>query len=447
MTEFVRGNLDRYVAELTEFASIPSVSSQARGIQAAADWVIAALRRRGVEATLHPTNGNPVVVGSTGSGARTVLLYNHYDVQPAEPLDAWTSPPFEPALRDGKLFARGVIDDKGEIVARLAALDLLRERHGDALPLRLTFFIEGEEENGSTNLEPFIAANQDLLAADACIWEAGTIDDEGRPQIWLGVRGLLSVELVAKTLAHDAHSGWAHALPNAAWRLHAALATLRDADENVAIDGFNDDMRGPTPRQRELLTAMPDELPTYRRQYGISRTPGNREGLELREALFAPTCNIAGLWSGHIGAGRKTVIPSTAHAVIDFRLVPTRSAALRRRLAQALGRARFQRHRDRHARGRPARRVQRSGPSVRPHDDRDAARCGTSRWSRRSWVERGRPQHVVNYLGSRLRPSAAAIPAAASTLPTRISVSTTSSAARPRSRKCSSVTRNHRVAF
>jgi acetylornithine deacetylase/succinyl-diaminopimelate desuccinylase-like protein len=337
MIDFVRSNLERYVAELSEFASIPSVSSQSRGIDAAAAWVIAALKRRGVEAALYPTNGNPVVVGTIGSGTRTVLLYNHYDVQPAEPLDAWTSPPFEPTLRDGKLFARGVIDDKGEIVARLAALDLLRERHGDALPLRLTFFIEGEEESGSTNLEPFIAANKDLLAADACIWEAGTIDDQGRPQIWLGVRGLLSVELVAKTLAHDAHSGWAHALPNAAWRLHAALATLRDADENVAIDGFNDDVRGPTPRQRELLAEMPDELPTYRRQYGISRTPGNREGLELREALFAPTCNIAGLWSGHIGAGRKTVIPSTAHAVIDFRLVPDQDpkrclAALRKHL-------------------------------------------------------------------------------------------------------------------
>ncbi len=322
MMDFLRRNLDGYIEELCSFARIPSVSSQHRGIDDAAAWVREALRGRGVDAEMRPTAGNPVVVGSIGSAARTVLLYNHYDVQPAEPLEAWTSAPFEPQLRDGKLYARGIIDDKGEIVARLAALDLLRERYGENLPLRLTFFVEGEEENGSPNLEPFVAANRELLAADACIWEAGSTDGEGRPQIWLGVRGLLAVELVATTLVHDAHSGWAHALPNAAWRLHAALATLRDEQDNVAISGFCDDVRGPSARQQELLAAMPDELPSYRREFGIARTPGGREGIALREAVFAPTCNIARMWSGHTGAGTKTIIPATAHAAIDFRLVP-----------------------------------------------------------------------------------------------------------------------------
>jgi len=324
---WIADRLDGYVAELTQFASIPSVSSQHRGISEASAWIRDALQRRGANAEIYPTAGHPVVVGSIGSGPRTVLLYNHYDVQPAEPFDAWTSPPFEPTLRDGKLYARGAIDDKGEIVARLAALDSLLARYGGALPIRLVFFVEGEEESGSPNLEPFLRAHGDLLAADACIWEAGMVDDRGRPNVWLGVRGLLGVELVVKTLEHDAHSGWAHALPNAAWRLHAALATLRDENGNVAVDGFCDDVRGPTPRQHELLAAMPDEEPAYRRQYGITHTPGDRHGIALREAIFAPTCNIAGIWSGHVGEGRKTVIPSVAHAVIDFRLVPDQDPA------------------------------------------------------------------------------------------------------------------------
>ena len=319
---FVEQNLDRYVEELSEFASIPSVSSQSTGILEAAQWVARALERRGVKAQVLPTAGNPVVVGTIGNGARTVLLYNHYDVQPPEPIDAWTTPPFQPSLRDGKLYARGAMDDKGEIVARLAALDVLRERYGEDLPLALTFFVEGEEENGSRNLEPFILEHRDLLAADACIWEAGQVDGEGRPYLWLGVRGLLYVELIARTLRHDAHSGWAHVLPNAAWRLIDAITTLRDHDGNVTIDGFCDELTGPTPRQYELLRNMPDEASTYRVEYGVQRFVGGREGFAHREAVFSPTCNISGIWAGHIEHGNKTVIPGTAHARIDFRLAP-----------------------------------------------------------------------------------------------------------------------------
>jgi acetylornithine deacetylase/succinyl-diaminopimelate desuccinylase-like protein len=321
-SDYIRANLERYIAELSDFASIPSVSSQSTGIEEAAQWMQRALQRRGIDARILPTAGNPVVVGRIGKGQRTVLLYNHYDVQPPEPLDAWTTPPFEPSLRDGKLYARGVMDDKGEIVARLAALDALRERYGDDLPLALTFFVEGEEENGSPNLEPFIIEHRDLLAADACIWEAGQVDGDGRPNLWLGLRGLLYVELVAHTLQHDAHSGWAHVLPNAAWRLVEALATLRDRDGNVTIDEFGHGLTGPTPRQADLLREMPDEAPTYREEYGVERFVAGRDGLAQREAVFLPTCNISGIWAGHIEKGSKTVIPGTAHARIDFRLAP-----------------------------------------------------------------------------------------------------------------------------
>ncbi len=319
---FVESNLARYVEELTEFAGIPSHASDAGAIAEAARWLCAALARRGVDAQILPTLGKPVVVGKIGAGSNAVLLYNHYDVQPPGLEQAWTSPPFAPTQRDGKLYARGAIDDKGEIVARLAALDLLRARHGDDIPLVLTFFAEGEEESGSPNLEPFIREHRELLAADACIWEAGQVDDGGRPQVWLGVRGLLYVELIVTTMKHDAHSGWAHALPSAPWRLIEALATLRDARGNVQIDGFNDGLIGPSDAQRALLKAMPDEAPGYRAEYGIDRLAGDRSGYALREAVFAPTCNISGIWSGHTEDGMKTVTPAHAYARLDFRLAP-----------------------------------------------------------------------------------------------------------------------------
>ena len=323
---FIADNLDRYVEELSALARIPSVAAHGTGIDDAVAFVRAAFERRGFTTRAVPTRGNPVVVADGGAGARTVLLYNHYDVQPPEPLDAWTTPPFEPALRDGALYARGVIDDKGELVARLAALDALRAVHG-ALPLRIVAAVEGEEEIGSPNLEPFIAANVDALRCDACIWEAGTVDDHGRPNLWLGVRGMAYVELVAHTLAHDAHSGWAHVLPNAAWQLVHALATLKDTADNVLIDGFEDGVQRPSPAQERLLAAMPDEDDDYKREYGLRALAGGRSGLDARRRLFHPTCNISGIWSGYTGEGTKTVIPGEARAKLDFRLVPEQNPA------------------------------------------------------------------------------------------------------------------------
>ena len=319
---YVEAHLDRYLTELSAFARIPSVSSQGRAIDEAAAFIADALRQRGARVDLLPSSGHPIVAAEIGEGARTLLCYNHYDVQPAEPLDAWSSPPFEPQQRDGALFGRGIIDDKGEIVARLAALDALLERNGGRLPLKLKFLIEGEEEIGSPNLEPVLRRERERFAADACLWEAGTVDDLDRPLIWLGVRGLVYVTLGVRTLAHDAHSGWAHALPNAAWRLLRALETLKGTDERIRIAGFYDDVRDPTPAQEELLRAMPDEDEDYRREYAIESLVAGRGGYELRRAVFEPTCNICGLWSGSTGAGSKTITPATAFAKIDFRLVP-----------------------------------------------------------------------------------------------------------------------------
>lgn len=321
VSAFISEREAAYVDELSELARIPSVSATGTGMREAIAFLERALARRGFKVDVVETAGNPVIVGTAGSGSKTLLLYNHYDVQPPEPLDLWVTPPFEPTLRDGALFARGVIDDKGEIVARLAAIDALIARYG-SLPLNVTFMIEGEEEIGSRNLEPFILENRERLKADACLWEAGMVDDEGRPQIWLGVRGILYVDLVCRTLAHDAHSGWAHALPNAAWRLVHALATLKGTDERIAIEGIYDSVIPPSESQERLLREMPPEDDNYRREYALSALAANREGYELRRSVFLPTCNISGVWSGFTGEGSKTVVPAEAYAKIDFRLVP-----------------------------------------------------------------------------------------------------------------------------
>lgn len=319
---FIERNLTRYVDELTRFGSIASVASTGVGIRDAAQFTADAFERRGLHAEIVESEGNPVVIAQGGAGARSILLYNHYDVQPADPIDAWTSDPFCPELRDGKLYGRGVIDDKGEIVARLAAIDALIDRFG-TLPLRVITCIEGEEEAGSKSLGAFVRKHRDRLSADACIWEAGMVDEHGRPRLWLGVRGLLYVTLHVKTLAHDAHSGWAHALPNAAWRLVEALSTLKDSADAICVAGFYDGVRPPTPVQARLLKQMDDdEEAEYRREYGVRRFVADRSGPSLREAVFQPTCNISGIWSGHIDDGTKTVIPASAHARLDFRLVP-----------------------------------------------------------------------------------------------------------------------------
>jgi acetylornithine deacetylase/succinyl-diaminopimelate desuccinylase-like protein len=343
MRAYIERNLERYVDELSALCRFPSVATNPAAIDDSARFLVDALQRRGVAARLVPTAGYPVVFGEIGAGTRTLLLYNHYDVQPAEPLGAWDSAPFEPVRRDGTLVARGAVDDKGETVARLAALDALLDRHPDGLPLRIVFLIEGEEESGSPNLEPFLAANRDLLRADACIWEAGMVDGEGRPQIWLGVRGFLGVELRVRTLAHDGHSGWAHALPNAAWRLIRALSTLvDDDDERIRIDGFYDDVRAPSSAQERLLAEMPPEEDHYRQEYGIGRLVAGREGLELRRALFLPTCNISAIDAGGIDTG-KTIVPGEARVAIDFRLVPDQDPDdLMRKLRAHLDRHGFQ---------------------------------------------------------------------------------------------------------
>ncbi len=321
---FLAAGLDGYIAETGRLCAVPSVSAHGGPAMAAcADTVAAMLTAHGFEVQQFATPGNPIVVGhAKGQSERTILCYNHYDVQPAEPLELWTDPPFTPTVRDGALYARGAKDDKGEFVARLAAVDAVRAAHGGTLPCGVLFVVEGEEEIGSPHVAQFVREHLDLLHSHGSIWEEGGIDADGRSVISLGKRGILYVELAVEVLRRDAHSGGASVLPNAAWRLVRALNTLKDADEHIRIPGFYDQALPPTALDQELLTAQPSDEAQARQDFGVTTFVNGVTGEAYKRAVFNPTCNIAGITTGYQGAGMKTVIPARATAKIDFRLVP-----------------------------------------------------------------------------------------------------------------------------
>jgi acetylornithine deacetylase/succinyl-diaminopimelate desuccinylase-like protein len=319
---YIDEHLDGWVGELAELCAVPSVSARHEGIDSCAALVTELLRRRGFDARAHASAGHPVVIGHAGGpGPRAMLLYNHYDVQPPEPLELWDSPPFAGEVRGGRFYARGAKDDKGELVARLAAVDALRAVDG-GLPCPVTWLVEGEEEVGSPSLPAFVAEHAEALRCDGAVWEEGGIDAEGRPTLSLGARGLLYVELRVRTLSRDGHSGGANLIPNAAWRLVWALATLKGEDERVLIPGFSDDVRPISERQRQLLDGLPSQEESVKASYGLDRLLLDRTGADVVAAPFDPTCNIAGLTAGYQGPGSKTIVPAAASAKIDFRLLP-----------------------------------------------------------------------------------------------------------------------------
>jgi len=313
-----------YVDWLVRLCQQPSIAAQNVGMVETAELVEELLRGVGIEARRIPTSGFPVVYGAVGAGEKTLAFYNHYDVQPPEPLEEWLSDPFAAEIRDGALYARGVADNKGNIVARLAAVDAYVRARG-RLPeqLKVKFIIEGEEEIGSIHLDEFAQANRDLVQADGCIWEAGYADPQGRRQIYLGAKGILYAELTARAANVDLHSSWATIVPNPAWRLLHALRSLRDAEGRVLIPGFYDRVRPLTDADRAALQRMPFDEEGYLQQLGLDAFNHHLTGLPLLEQhLFQPTCNICGLWSGYTGAGSKTVLPREAKVKLDFRLVP-----------------------------------------------------------------------------------------------------------------------------
>lgn len=317
--------LENSIKELVTLCAQPSVAAQNLGLTECADLVAQMLRRRGFNVEVVKTEGAPIVFAEReGRTNKTLLFYDHYDVQPAEPFDLWESPPFTPTLRDGKLYARGVSDNKGHIVSRLHALDALHSVDGE-FPCKVKFLIEGEEETSSTHLHSFAESHKDVLSADACIWEFGGVDFHDVPQLYLGVRGICYVELSVETAIIDSHSGLGGTIfPNAAWRLVWALNTLKTPDEHIRLPGHYDQVKKPTRRDHELMSKLPDIAEDLQKQYGIKNfIKGISGGVELRMAeVFEPSCTICGLTSGYQEAGSKTVLPARASAKLDFRLVP-----------------------------------------------------------------------------------------------------------------------------
>jgi len=321
---YVRAREREYVDELKTLIRQPTVSAQGIGIPETARIVLDRAKTRGGIAAeaLTVDGGPPTIVGETGRGERTLLVYNHYDVQPPDPLDEWETPPFEPAERDGYVYGRGVSDNKGNLLARLQAIEAYRATLGE-LPLRVRVLYEGEEESGSAHLAAFVARYGDRLRADGCIWEAGYKDAAGRPTISCGLKGIAYVELRARGAAKDAHSSLGTIVPNAAWRLVWALATLKSSDDQITIDGFMDLVRPPSAAERELLERLPFDEQSMLRIHGIKSFVRGLTGAALKEKHFyEPTCTICGIVSGYTGAGSKTVLPAVASAKIDFRLVP-----------------------------------------------------------------------------------------------------------------------------
>jgi len=321
--------LDEAIEQLKGYLRIPTISAQDSAIPETVAHVVSMIENIGGETkVLDDLGGNPVVygfftAGENGDKERTLLFYNHYDVQPPEPLEEWNTDPFNPTVIDGKLFARGASDNKGDLVARLTAIKVLQNIDG-GLPCNIKFLIEGEEEIGSPNLAPYLQKYKDLFKADACIWEFGGKDEKDRISMVAGIKGMAYLELSCVGADIDMHSSVGAYVDNAAWRLVHALGTMKNANNEILVEGFYDGIAEPTDTEMEAVKKIPFSDEAISRLYGLKRPLITAaKGVDPREAMvFHPTMTICGLESGYTGKGAKTVLPKSARAKVDCRLVP-----------------------------------------------------------------------------------------------------------------------------
>ncbi|MGG3570903.1 M20/M25/M40 family metallo-hydrolase [Bacillus gobiensis] len=314
---------------LKNYLRLQSVSAQHNDIPETVKFVAEAIEEAGGETQiLDDLGGNPVVygffaAGKDGDATKTLLFYNHYDVQPPEPLDEWNMDAFEPTIVDGKLFARGAADNKGDLIARLTAIKVLNEVEG-GLPCNIKFLIEGEEEIGSPNLIPYIVKYKELFQADSCIWEFGGKDEKDRISMVAGIKGMAYMELTSVGADIDMHSSVGAYVDNAAWRLVQALATMKNKQNEILVEGFFDGIDEPSEVEKQAVQAMPFNEEAISELYGLKRPLITAaKGEDPREAMvFQPTMTICGLESGYTGEGAKTVLPKSAKVKLDCRLVP-----------------------------------------------------------------------------------------------------------------------------
>jgi acetylornithine deacetylase/succinyl-diaminopimelate desuccinylase-like protein len=330
---YIESKREDHLNELKEFLRIPSVSTKSerkQDVERAARWVAEKLRAAGFDKVeIIPTKVHPLVYGESlhAPGKPTILIYGHYDVQPAEPLDLWTSPAFEPAVRDGNLFGRGTADDKGQVHIHLKALEALQKTAGK-LPVNVKVMIEGEEEVGSVSLWDFVQQNRERLKADALVVSDTSMLAKGVPSITYGLRGMNYYQIEITGPAQDLHSGaFGGAVPNPLTILAETIAKLHDKNFRAAIPGFYTDVAALSREERKALKSLPWKEKEFRRTVGAPALCGEKGFSIIEQVWTRPTLEVNGVWGGYLGEGAKTVIPSQAYAKLSTRLVPDQDPA------------------------------------------------------------------------------------------------------------------------
>ena len=323
----VDSNMKNLVSDLQTLIRQPSISAKNEGLEECAQLVKKTLQKAGIRSQILRLGKNipSLVYGelrSKKNPKKTLLFYNHYDVQPVEPLDLWENPPFSAKVKGNKVFGRGSADDKGELITRIKAVESYLKIKGD-VPCNIKFVIEGEEEVGSPHIEKYLKKFKKKFLCQGIIWEFGHVDSKNRPIVGLGMKGLLFVELIAKESIRDAHSSLAVLIKNPAWRLIEAVKSLRDSNGRILIKDWYKEVRPLTKTDLKIIKAEPFDDAAFKKEFGIKSFVGNKKGFEAKKALVSgATCNVAGFVSGYVEKGVKTVLPAKALVKIDFRLVP-----------------------------------------------------------------------------------------------------------------------------
>ncbi len=331
VNKYIETNKDRFLNELMELLKIPSVSADSKfkkDVERAAEFIKESLLKAGADkAEICPTKGHPIVYGEKmmDKNARTVLVYGHYDVQPPDPLNLWTSPPFEPVIRDEKIYARGSCDDKGQVYMHVKALETMIKNN--SLPCNIKFIIEGEEEVGSANLAEWTRQNKEKLKADVILISDTSMIANNIPSIESGLRGLSYVEVEVTGPNRDLHSGvYGGAVANPIEILCKMIAAVKDENNHITIPGFYDDVSDLSKAERDDLNKAPFNLDEYKKDLGIEEDYGEKGYTTLERTGIRPTFELNGIWGGYTGEGAKTVLPSKAYAKISMRLVPKQTS-------------------------------------------------------------------------------------------------------------------------
>ena len=329
--EYISTNKDRFINELMDLLRIPSVSADSKhkdDVLRTAEFVKASLEKAGADKVeICPTKGHPIVYGEkmTDKNAPTVLVYGHYDVQPADPLNLWHSPPFEPVIKDEKIYARGSCDDKGQMYMHVKAFESMVRNN--SLPCNVKFLIEGEEEVGSANLGDFVKNNKEKLKADVIVISDTSILANDVPSITIGLRGLSYVEVEVTGPNRDLHSGvYGGAVPNPIQILCQMITSMKDKNNHITIPGFYDDVLKVSAAERKEMAKAPFKETIYKKDLGIKETVGEKGFTTIERVSIRPTFELNGIWGGYTGEGAKTVLPSKAYAKISMRLVPNQKS-------------------------------------------------------------------------------------------------------------------------